>query len=107
MSYFSFRLTGSPQRLQKVEMFRLKVPHLGQTTSSIEKGFVMMTPPQERQLLRRCERPLRLVHLHSQFPIEKSTNSREETPRKSLIGKTELKTACSPMSSLSPGRRFI
>src|SRR5262245_54384127 len=107
MSYFNFRLTGSPHRLQNVETLRLKVPHLEHTTSSIEKGFVMMTLSQDLHLLRRCDNPFRLVHLHSQFPIEKSTNSREDTPRKSLIGKTELKTACSPMSSLSPGRRFI
>src|SRR5262247_2114148 len=106
MSYFNFRLTGSPQRLQNVEILRLNVPHFEQTTSSMENGFVMITLPHERQLLRRCDSPFRLVHLHSQLPIEKSTNSKEETPRKSLMGNTELKTACSPMSSLSAGRRF-
>src|SRR3990172_4398745 len=93
MSYFSFRLTGSPQRLQNVEIFRLKVPHLEHITSSIENGFVMITPPQDRQVLRRWDKPFRCVHLHSQFPIEKSTNSSEESPRKSEMGKTELNTA--------------
>src|SRR5688572_28311050 len=107
MSYFNFRLTGSPQRLQNVEILRLNVPHFEHTTSSMEKEFVMITFPQDRQLLRKCDRPFRLVHLHSQLPIEKFTNSKEETPLKSLIGKTELKTASRPMSSLSPGRRFI
>jgi hypothetical protein len=53
MSYFNFKLTGSPQRLQNVETLRLNVPHFGQTTSSIEKGLVMMTPPQERHVLRK------------------------------------------------------
>src|SRR5262245_21605605 len=107
MSYFSFRLTGSPQRLQNVETLRLNVPHFEQTMSSMEKGFVMITFSQDLHLLRRCDSPFRLVHLHSQLPIEKSTNSNEETPRKSLIGNTELKTACNPMSSLSHGSRFI
>ena len=96
MSYFSFRLTGSPQRLQNVEILRLNVPHLEHTTSSMEKGLVMITPPQDLQLLRRWDSPFKLVHLHSQLPIEKSTNSSEETPRKSQIGKTELNTACKP-----------
>src|SRR5512136_652994 len=39
--------------------------------------------------------------------MEYSTNSREEVPRKSLIGKTELNTACNPTSSRSAGGTSI
>ena len=45
--------------------------------------------------------PTSLPHLHSQLPIEYSMNSSEEFSRKSLIGKTDLNTDCSPASSRS------
>src|SRR6202012_5074297 len=46
-------------------------------------------------------------HLHSQLPIEKSTKSSCEILRKSVIGKTEVKTDCSPLSSRSWGSLSI
>ena len=45
--------------------------------------------------------------MHSQLPIEYSMNSSDEFSRKSLIGKTDLKTDCRPASSRSEGSRFI
>ena len=48
-----------------------------------------------------------MPHLHSQLPIEYSMNSSDEFSRKSLIGKTDLKTDCRPASSRSDGSRFI
>ena len=45
--------------------------------------------------------PASLPHLHSQLPIEYSMNSSDEFSRKSLIGKTDLKTDCRPASSRS------
>ena len=46
-------------------------------------------------------------HLHSQFPIEYSTNSREQFSLRSVIGKTLLKTDWRPASSRSPGSTLI
>src|SRR5688572_18683019 len=67
----------------------------------------MSVAPQFLQGLRRWCRPDSLPHLHSQLPIEYSMNSSDEFSRKSLIGKTDLKTDCRPASSRSEGRRFI
>src|SRR5919109_389821 len=67
----------------------------------------MSVAPQLTQGLRRWCRPESLPHLHSQLPIEYSMNSSDEFSRKSLIGKTDLKTDCSPASSRSDGKRFI
>ena len=67
----------------------------------------MSVAPQFEQGLRRWFSPASLPHLHSQLPIEYSMNSSDEFSRKSLIGKTDLKTDCSPASSRSAGSRFI
>src|SRR5688572_31006178 len=65
----------------------------------------MSVAPQFLQGLRRWCRPDSLPHLHSQLPIEYSMNSSDEFSRKSLIGKTDLKTDCRPASSRSEGDR--
>src|SRR3954451_13675102 len=67
----------------------------------------MIFEPQFAQVMRRCSRPLREPHLHSQFPIANLTKSSEQVSRKSLKGKTLVKTDCNPVSSRSSGRRFI
>src|SRR6266516_4893633 len=63
--------------------------------------------PQLSHGLRRWWSPANRPHLHSQLPIEYSMNSSDEFSRKSLIGKTDLKTDCRPASSRSEGSRFI
>src|ERR1035438_3440759 len=94
MSYFNCKPTGSPHLPQKVETFLLNVPHLWQSTSwPMAYGLVITVAPQFRQVDRKWCNPFRFPHLHSQFPMAKSTNSRDETPWKSWIGKTELNTA--------------
>src|ERR671914_2790536 len=67
----------------------------------------MSVAPQFLQGLRRWCRPDSLPHLHSQLPIEYSMNSSDEFSRKSLMGKTDLNTDCSPASSRSDASRFI
>src|SRR6185295_6676892 len=67
----------------------------------------MSTVPQPSHFARRCSRPDRRPHLHSQLPIEYSMNSSDEFSLKSLIGNTDLNTDCSPASSRSEGSRFI
>ena len=67
----------------------------------------MSVAPQLEQGLRRWCSPASLPHLHSQLPIEYSMNSSDEFSRKSLIGKTDLKTDWRPASSRSAGSRFI
>src|ERR1051326_7956823 len=108
-SYFSCNPTGSPQRLQKVTMFLLNVPHLWHSTSPRWNGSVLMVAPQAglRQVERRWCRPFRFPHLHSPFPIALSSNSSRLKPRKSEIGKTLLNTLSSPVSSRSLGSRSI
>ena len=106
-SYFSFRPTVLPQMSQTSPRAWFALPHRGQSTSRSPYGSAMSVAPQPLQGLRRWCRPASLPHLHSQFPIEYSMNSSERFSRKSLIGKTDLKTDCSPASSRSLGRRFI
>src|SRR5262245_42384317 len=67
----------------------------------------MVRLPQELQVQRNRSIPSRLPHLHSQLPMEYSTNSRELVSRKSWMGNSDLKTACSPMSSRSEGATYI
>src|SRR5215813_7129853 len=88
-SYFSCRPTGSPHLLQKSGVLALYVPHFEQSTSPGWKGSVITVEPQFLQVVRRWWRPLRCPHLHSQLPMEKSTNSNCDTLRKSVIGKTD------------------
>src|SRR5918995_7103158 len=82
-------------------------PHRGQRTTWSPYGSAMSVAPQFLQGLRRWCSPASLPHLHSQLPMEYSMNSSDEFSRKSLIGKTDLKTDCSPASSRSDGSRFI
>src|SRR4029078_10448717 len=79
----------------------------GQSTSCSRYGSASSVWPQLTQGLRRWCRPESRPHLHSQLPIEYSMNSSDEFSRKSLIGKTDLKTDCRPASSRSEGSRFI
>src|SRR5579863_2680999 len=67
----------------------------------------MTIDPQLVQAVLRWWRPLRCPHLHSQLPIEKSTKSSCEMPRKSVMGKTDTNTDCSPESSRSLGSLSI
>src|SRR6185437_305907 len=106
-SYFNCNVTGSPHLLQKVGVFLLNAPHFAQITSPDLYGFVTTEAPQLRQVARRWCNPRRWPHLHSQLPIAYSTKSSWLTPRKSLIGNTELNTDCRPSSSRSPGSRSI
>src|SRR5690606_29990096 len=106
-SYFSFSWTVVPQRSQTSPRASLAAPHDGQITAPSPYGSATSTVSQFWHLARRCERPLSRPHLHSQSPIEYSMNSSDEFSRKSLIGKTDLKTDCRPTSSRSAGRRFI
>ena len=87
--------------------FLLITPHFWQLTVSSCGWSVMIFEPQFAQVMRRCSRPLREPHLHSQFPIANLTKSSEQVSRKSLKGKTLVKTDCNPVSSRSSGRRFI
>src|SRR5258707_1615594 len=106
-SYLSCRPTGSPHLLQKSGVLALYVPHLLQSTSPGWNGSVITVLPQLRQVVRRWCRPFRCPHLHSQLPIEKSTNASSETFRQSVMGKTDWKTACSPLSTRSLGSLSI
>ena len=106
-SYFSFICTVVPQRSQTSPRASLARPHDGQITAPSPYGSATSTVPQPSHFLRRCSRPASRPHLHSQLPIEYSMNSSDEFSRKSLIGKTDLKTDCRPTSSRSAGRRFI
>ena len=67
----------------------------------------MSVVPQFTQGFRRWCSPQSRPHLHSQLPMEYSMNSSDEFSRKSLIGKTDLNTDCSPPSSRSEDSRFI
>ena len=87
--------------------FLLITPHFWQLTVSSCGWSVMIFDPQFAQVMRRCSRPLSWPHLHSQLPIANFTKSREQVSRKSLKGKTLVKTDCRPASSRSSGRRFI
>src|SRR5258705_7713833 len=106
-SYLNFRATVSPHSSQTRAALRLMRPHSGQVTS------VDFTPgetnflPQPLQVVRRFSIPMRLPHLHSHCPMEYSTNSSEQVSRKSVMGNTDLNTACSPASSRSAGAVYI
>src|SRR4029079_5051006 len=106
-SYFSLRATVWPQMSQTSPRATLAVPHFGQRTSLSPYGSAIRVCPQFLHGFRRWCRPCSLAHLHSQLPIEYSMNSSDEFSRKSLIGKTDLTTDCSPWSSRSDGSRFI
>ncbi len=106
-SYLSFIATVVPQMSQTSPRASLAVPHDGQITAPSPYGSATSTAPQESHFLRRCSSPASRPHLHSQFPIEYSMNSSDEFSRKSLIGKTDLKTDWRPTSSRSDARRFI
>src|SRR5215471_10517420 len=106
-SYFNCRPTGSPHLLQKSGVLALYVPHLPQSTSPGWNGSVMTVLPQFRHVVRRWCSPFRWPHLHSQLPMEKSTKANSETLRKSVMGNTDWKTACKPLSSRSLGSLSI
>src|SRR5215471_11380300 len=105
--YFICRSTGLPQMSHRVTRLGFWVPQFGQETTSSCGWAVTIRLPQLRQSIRRCSRPFRRPHLHSQFPIEYLTNCSSQAPRKSENGKTLVKTDCSPESSRSSGSRFI
>src|SRR6188508_3843995 len=106
-SYLSFICTVVPHRSQTSPRASLARPHDGQITAPSPYGSATRTVPHPSHFFRRCSSPCNRPHLHSQLPIEYSMNSSDEFSRKSLIGKTDLKTDCSPASSRSVGRRFI
>src|ERR671913_1943937 len=106
-SYFSFIPTVWPQMSQTSPRAWFSTPQRGQSTWWSPYGSAISVAPQFLHGLRRWCRPDSLPHLHSQLPIEYSMNSSDEFSRKSLIGKTDLKTDCRPASSRSEGRRFI
>src|SRR6187401_521835 len=106
-SYLSFSPTVLPQMSQTSPRAWLALPQRGHSTSRSPYGSATSVAPQLLHGLRRWWSPASLPHLHSQFPIEYSMNSREEFSRKSLIGNTDLNTDWRPASSRSLGRRFI
>src|SRR4051795_10188089 len=106
-SYFSFRPTVLPQMSQTSPRASFGLPQRGQRTSCSPYGSATSVWPQLTHGFRRWCSPWSRPHLHSQLPIEYSMNSSDEFSRKSLIGKTDLKTDCSPASSRSEGSRFI
>src|SRR6185295_7506166 len=106
-SYLSFRPTVLPQMSQTSPRAWFALPHRGHSTSRSPYGSAISVVPQLLHGFRKWWRPCSLPHLHSQLPIEYSMNSSDEFSRKSLIGKTDLNTDCSPASSRSLGRRFI
>src|SRR6186713_1818057 len=106
-SYLSFICTVVPHRSHTSPRASLARPHDGQITAPSPYGSATSTVPHPSHFLRRCSRPASRPHLHSQLPIEYSMNSSDEFSRKSLIGKTDLKTDCRPASSRSEGSRFI
>src|SRR5512146_1874182 len=106
-SYLSLSATVLPQMSHTSPRAWFALPQRGQSTSRSPYGSAMSVAPQLLHGLRRWCRPESLPHLHSQLPIEYSMNSSDEFSRKSLIGKTDLNTDCSPWSSRSEGRRFI
>src|SRR6185436_8803000 len=102
-SYLYLRLTGSPQISQWTTRFSLDQPQSGQVRRGAFGLCEIDFFPHLTQAMRRCSSPSSLPHLHSQFPMVYSTNSSEQVCRKSEIGKIDLNTACSPMSSRSWG----
>src|SRR3990170_3684512 len=106
-SYFSLRPTVLPQMSQTSPRASLDRPQVGQSTSCSPYGSATSVVPHATHGFRRWCRPDSRPHLHSQLPIEYSMNSSDEFSRKSLIGKTDLKTDCRPASSRSEGSRFI
>src|SRR5262245_14182782 len=106
-SYLNFSETGSPQMSQMAMRLSLTWPQSGHSTlNTFGLGTAIFLPHLE-QAIRRCCSPSSLPHLHSQFPMEYSSNSSEEVPRKSEIGKIDLNTACKPVSSRSDGAVYI
>src|SRR5215467_9338831 len=91
-SYFSLSATVLPQMSQTSPRAWFALPQRGHRTSRSPYGSAISVVPHWLQGLRRCSSPCSLLHLHSQLPIEYSMNSSEEFSRKSLIGKTDLKT---------------
>ena len=106
-SYLSFSPTGSSQVSQVMGVFSFRCPHLGQWISRSPRGSMMMVAAQKVQGRPSLSRPTRRPHLHSQLPMEYSTNSSEQFSRRSVMGKTLLNTDCRPASSRSPGRTRI
>src|SRR4030095_505567 len=95
-SYLNFKATGSPQWSQISTVLRDAVPHSGQAIEIALEFAAMVRLPHEPHVILRRSIPSRLPHLHSQFPMEYSTNSSELVYRKSWMGNSDLKTACSP-----------
>ena len=108
-SYFNCRATGSPQRLQNVTMFLLNVPHLWQSTSPAWNGSVRISR-RSSDYGRWCADDADPSGCRTCTPSCRSNSRRTRAgsePRKSEIGKTELKTLCKPASSRSFGSRSI
>ncbi len=91
-SYLSFRPTASSQVSQAVGLFSLRWPHFAQWISRSPRGSVMRVAPQKLHGRPSLSRPTMRPHLHSQFPMEYSTNSREQFSLRSVIGNTLLNT---------------
>src|SRR5579862_609217 len=91
-SYLSFNPTGSSHVSHVIGLFSFRCPHFAQWISRSPRGSVMSVDPQKVQGRPSLSRPARRPHLHSQLPIEYSTNSKEQFSRRSVIGKTLLKT---------------
>src|SRR5258705_4450469 len=106
-SYLNFRETGSPQMSQMLIRLSLRWPQSGQTMLKILGFCTAIFLPHLVQAILRCWRPSSLPHLHSQFPMEYSSNSSDDVPRKSEMGKIDWNTACSPFSSRSAGAVYI
>jgi len=102
-SYLNLSDTGSPHISQWSTRFSFAQPQSGQVCRGAFGFWEMVFLPHFTQVIRRCSRPSSLPHLHSQLPMVYSTNSSEHVWRKSEIGKMDLKTACSPVSSRSAG----
>src|SRR2546422_9254426 len=106
-SYLNLSTTVSPHSSQVRAAFLLTWPHSGHEISRDFTPGTMNFLPQPEQVVRRFSMPTRAPHLHSHCPMEYSTNSRQQFSRKSVIGKTDLKTACRPDSSRSAGAVYI
>src|SRR4051812_6066672 len=83
-SYFSFKPTGSSQVSHFTGTFSFRWSHLGQWISRSPRGSVMIVDPQNVQGRPSLSSPTRRPHLHSQLPIEYSTNSSEQFSRRSV-----------------------
>src|SRR5712691_7063514 len=106
-SYLNFNATVSPHSSHVRAALRLTCPHSGQEISSDFTPGMMNLRPHPEHVVRRFSIPTSAPHLHSHCPMEYSTNSRQQFSRKSVMGNTDLNTACRPDSSRSAGAVYI